>query len=469
MRGKTVLRCITILALTCAMLFSSGCSCLVSSPQPYGPKVTSDGTGGAIAVYEEIKGGNQHNFFVQKISPEGHTLWGDKGVLIGGGYKYWDSFHDLHIVSDDYGGALVSWIARPSSQQREYVSHITSVDTEGNVRWQREVRGADHMISDGTGGAIIATDCSYDERTLFIIKIDSEGNFIWGEDGVYVRREGYCDHSLDLAGDGSGGAIFVWRERQGEPGQKVSRIMSQRIDTDGNLSWGQDGVLLYTTSEEVSAGGEQVISDGSGGAIAVWHQWPLGRIESGMPEALLNDICVQRVDAEGNILWQENGIPLGITKGGGECPSNALVVSDGAGGAIVIWEDLRQGLMSMYAQKIDTDGNIKWQPSGEEVCYIETHSSFWPRTAVSDGSGGAIVTFGIRAQRIDADGRTMWPGDGVMFTTGGTHAMDCDGHGGAVIVWGTGKSMFKSERSYVQRIDSEGKLLWGKEGIRLDP
>jgi len=100
--------------------------------------------------------------------------------------------------------------------------------------------------------------------------------------------------------------------------------------------------------------------------------------------------------------------------------------------------------------------------------YTSYSSSFWPRVAVSDGSGGAIVTFGIRAQKIDAAGRTMWPDDGIVFTAGGTHAMDYDGHGGAVIVWGSGKSMFKSERSYAQRIDPEGKLLWGEEGIRLN-
>jgi len=88
--------------------------------------------------------------------------------------------------------------------------------------------------------------------------------------------------------------------------------------------------------------------------------------------------------------------------------------------------------------------------------------------AVSDGSGGAIVTFGVRAQKIDADGRTMWPDDGILFTDGGTHDLAYDGHGGAVIAWGSGKSTFKSERSYVQRIDSEGKLLWGEEGIKLD-
>ena len=454
-----MLRRIILLVLTGIMIFSTGCSCLVSSPQPYGPRVTGDGTGGAIAVYEDIKGSNRHDFYVQKISPEGDILWGDKGVLIGGGYKYWDSFHDLHIASDGYGGALVSWVVSTSSEQRTYTTYVARVDAEGNILWQREVRGVDHMISDGAGGAIIATDYSYDERTLFVIKIDSEGNFPWGEDGVYVRREGYCDHSLGLASDGNGGAIFIWQERKGEPGKKTTRIFTQRINAEGSLPWGQEGVLLYTTPEEEGAEEPRITSDGSGGAIVVWVQMPEGIIEEGSPEALLFDIHAQRVDARGNVLWAPNGIPLETHKSAG-FPCNPLIVSDGASGAIVLWG----GPMGMYAQKMDADSNMEWQPGGKLL------SSSGPQRAVSDGSGGAIFTFGrIRAQRIDADGRTTWPDDGTGVTEYGSHAISSDGQGGAVIAWGSGKSMFKSERSYVQRIDSEGKLLWGEEGIRLNP
>jgi hypothetical protein len=390
-------------------------------------------------------------------------------VLVGSGYKYWDSFHDLHIVSDGSGGALVSWLAGTSSEQQTYATYVIRVDVEGDILWKKEVRGVDHMISDGADGAIIATDYSYDERTLFVIKIDSEGNFPWGEDGVNVRREGYSDHTLGLVSDDSGGAIFIWQERKGEQGKRVTQVFVQKIDVKGNLSWGDEATLLYTTPEGVDSEEPKVISDGSGDAIVVWVQVPEGKIEDGSPQAVLNDMYAQRVDVSGNILWQPNGVPLGITKGGGVCPSNALVVSDGAGGAIVIWEDLRKGLMSLYAQKIDANGNIKWQPGGEKVCYIKTNASFWPRMAVSDSSGEAIVTFGTRAQKIDAEGRTIWPDDGILFTKRGTHAMDYDGHGGAIIAWGSGKSIFKSERAYVQRIDSEGKIIWGEEGIRLNP
>jgi len=331
------------------------------------------------------------------------------------------------------------------------------------------------MISDSAGGAILATDYG---STLFIIKINSEGNFPWGADGVLIHREGYQDNSLSLAGDGAGGAVVIWEELQYQPGI-TERIFAQRINSEGSLSWGQDGTLLYTTGEDVYIEGAQVTGDGSGGAIIAWHQYPRGRIEGETPKALLQDICVQRVDADGNVLWQQNGVPLGITKGGGQSPHGLALVSDGSGGAIITWEDLRHGLASIYAQRIAGDGNIKWHPGGEQVCYVKTYSSLGFRIPISDDSGGTFIPYscqeagknrGIRIQRLDASGRTLWPGIGILVTDTdhSSVVISCDGYGGAIVAWGIGKDMFRSEKAYVQRISADGKLLWGDRGIRLN-
>jgi hypothetical protein len=469
---KKLVRFCTI-ALTVVLLsttiFSAGCSCLRQAGMPYGPKVTGDDAGGAIAIYEYIKGGNQHDFYVQKISPDGNALWGEKGALIGSGYKDSDSFFDLHIVSDGSGGAFAVWSAYPSEpdwraapgqRQIPYLTHITRVDAEGSILWRKEVRAVAQMISDGSGGVIIASIS--EEQKLNMLKVDSKGNYPWGEDGLPVYFGEYA-HSLHMTGDGSGGVIIV---QQDLTQTKTNfEVFVQKVNSDGSLPWGQKGILLcppWGNAEEV-----EIVNDGSGGAIVAWQvEW--------------KDIRVQRVEANGNVLWQQNGVPLELNKvAEGPFLHTPLLVSDGTGGAIVIWEDLRHGLASIYAQKIDADGNIKWQPGGEEVCYIKTNSSFWPRTAVSDGSGGAIIACsykeaetnkkGLLVQRLDATGRAVWD-NGLVVTESDhvTHVISSDGQGGAIVAWGSGKSMFKPGRSYVQRIDSNGKLSWGAEGIRLD-
>jgi hypothetical protein len=448
---------------------SAGCTCLLPSPLPYGPKVTGDSTGGAICVYEDIKGRNQRNFYAQKISPDGNILWGETGVLIGSGYKDSDSFFDLYIVSDGSGGAFVvwsayasepDWRAAPGQRQVPYVTHLTRVGIEGNILWQREIGAVYYMISDGSGGVIIASIS--EEQQLNVLKVDSEGNYPWGENGVPAYF-GQYEHSLHMTSDGSGGVIIV-QQNLTYTGSNFE-VFVQKVGSGGSLPWGQKGILLYPVggAEEV-----EIVSDELGGAIVAWQ------VES-------RDIRVQRVDANGNVVWQQNGVPIGITKAVGEAfPHTPLLVSSGTGEAIVVWEDLRHGLASIYAQKIDADGNIKWQLGGEEVCYIKTNSSFWPRTAISDGSGGAIIACsykeaetnkkGLLIQRLDMTGRAVWD-NGVVVTENDhdAHVISSDGQGGAIVAWGSGKSLFKPEKSYVQRVDSVGKLLWGMEGIRLNP
>jgi len=479
MRKRSYIAAISLAVILLAVLiFSTGCGCLQQACQPYGPRVTGDDDGGAIAVYEDIKSNNQHDFYVQKISPEGEVLWGEKGVLVGSAYKQCDSFHELHIVSDGSGGAIVTWGGYPSEPdwelppgQRpiEYLTHVTKTDSNGSAVWQREVRGVDHMISDGAGGVLIATDESYEQETLSIIKIDSEGNFPWAEEGASICCEGYSDHTLGLTGDGKEGAIIIWQERKGEPDERVSQIFTQRIDAEGSLPWGQDGLLLYTTPGGAFSEEPKIISDGSGGAIAFWMQLKGERkteLSLLSSVVVLNDIYVQRVDADGNVLWVPDGVPINGYKGGA-FPHNLFVVSDDAGGAIIF-------LWGGYAQKIGADGKTEWQPGGAEVI-----TSTLPSNAISDGSGGVIVTFGhkesgskksmLYVQKIDATGITVWLGTGTMVTEQGTHDVAYDGQGGAIIAWGSGKSTFSSEKSYVQRVNAEGKLLWGDEGIRLTP
>ena len=50
------------------------------------------------------------------------------------------------------------------------------------------------------------------------------------------------------------------------------------------------------------------------------------------------DLYAQRVDAEGDALWALDGVALSTEAADQENPQ---ITSDGAGGAIVVWEDKR--------------------------------------------------------------------------------------------------------------------------------
>jgi hypothetical protein len=66
------------------------------------------------------------------------------------------------------------------------------------------------------------------------------------------------------------------------------------------------------------------------------------------------------------------------------------IASDGAGGAIMVWQDGRSSSDRIYAQRIDSSGIVRWTANGILIC--DATNSRLPQI-VSDGAGGAIVTW----------------------------------------------------------------------------
>src|SRR3989338_7023618 len=47
--------------------------------------------------------------------------------------------------------------------------------------------------------------------------------------------------------------------------------------------------------------------------------------------------------------------------------SSLQIVSDGAGGAIIAWEDARNVHFDIYAQRVDAHGNVLWKKDGVSI------------------------------------------------------------------------------------------------------
>jgi hypothetical protein len=140
--------------------------------------------------------------------------------------------------------------------------------------------------------------------------------------------------NLALVNSEPGAVIAAWEDtRAGLPNVYVQRA------TSGLRTWAFDGI-------QVSAGRGQnprLASDGNGGAIVVWYQ-PIGGFG---PE-----LRAQRVALNGSPVWAS---PILVSDVSGAQVQHT-VISDGRGGAIVVWEDDRSGHFDIYAQRIDAAG-----------------------------------------------------------------------------------------------------------------
>jgi hypothetical protein len=276
-------------------------------------------------------------------------MWGEKGVLLGSSHSRFNNFQFIYVISDGSGGAIIAWPEITSSQEPRTTSiyHVAKLDSGGHLLWQKDFERVDQLINDGAGGAIL--DYSPDGEALLVVKINGDGGLPWGEVGVSLPRPG---NTRQITSDGLGMVVIVQEElrypEEAKPGETFSshHIYAQKINSEGQFAWEEEGVPLYSTPEDTFSESLQVAGDGSGGAIISYY--------------LQEGLCIQKLNCSGEIIWPENGIL--VTEGDYEGYS---IAPDGQGGAVVGW-GVGKGLLrseKAYDQRIGADRKLLW---GEE-------------------------------------------------------------------------------------------------------
>jgi hypothetical protein len=324
-------------------------------------------------------------------------------------------------------------------------------DTPGNTPQQNP-----KLVENGAGTYILVWE---DGRSgfynIFCQKIDENGSLLWGKDGIAAGPAWGNQNFSQAVSDGAGGVILVWQDyRNGN-----SDIYAQRLSPGGALLWDRAGIPVCIASAGQFA--PDIISDGAGGAIITWHDYRGGRGE---------DIYAQRIDSQGNNVWDENGIPISVSTGTQWYPK---IASDGLSGAIIAWTDgrIEASDNNIYAQRVDASGKTLWKKDGKAICQV-SHNQESP--AILPIPGGAILAWNdfrsgnidIYAQKIDVNGKPLWKKDGVAVSkimyAQKDPKLSSDGNGGAIVVW-TDNRAEKSD-IYGQRIYEDGSLAWQANG-----
>jgi hypothetical protein len=279
----------------------------------------------------------------------------------------------------------------------------------------------------------------------------------WVEDGVFVCDQADTQEMVRTVSDGAGGAIVAWRDFR----STNYDIYAQRIDAHGNRLWSTDGVPICTDAGSQSY--FMMASDGDGGAIITWHDNRNGNW----------DIFAQRIDADGAVLWPTDGVVLCTAS---QSQMNPAIVSDGAGGVIVAWEDYRSSVRwDIYAQRINAAGSVLWTIDGSN--FIIENGDQQDIAICEDGYGGCYIVFSdtrngnldIYAGRINSNGSVYWGGSGALLCTEATTQSDAvitsDGLGGFIAAWVDNRN--GTNDIYAQRISDAGAYMWTMDGIPI--
>jgi len=428
------------------------------------------GNNEVIVAWIDFRNEYEGDIYTQKIGSDGSLLWDSAGIPL---CLAEDSQISLNIVSDDADGAYIIWLDNRNAGGSDiYGTHIIAdgsiatgwiedglpIITESNAQSQHT------FCKDGEGGAIVVW---HDERdvsneNLYMQRIASNGSLQWEENGTLVSNALGSQEKAKIKSDGNGNFYIVWRDRRNE---NDGDIYAQYIDIDGNLLWDEDISVFSGIGIQRNP---QSASTTDGYLVVTW--------EDGRNDAYYKDIYAQKINADGSLLWETDGIVVCNAENDQWYPR---ISEDNNSGVWIIWKDGRvfgHPHEDVYLQHINSNGEILLEENGKLVCdatgeqyspLIKTNSDGFLYATWGDYRTGSIgmyfQVYNPFGEEILAEEKTVYyglSGDARDFVI-------LENDNNPVVIWKDTRYYNAASQIFMQVLSETGEFLLGKNGTAI--
>ena len=382
-----------------------------------------------------------------------------------------------------------TWMAWKTSRSFELNGAIHSgectflqlLDRDGVPQFDEPILVNDHVTpswwskyalcvaSDGSAIVTVA-DCRAEEATLSpdnrngyyfspaIYKIDQEGNFLWGLDGIEYRNiiNGPYTNAfvvgddvffifVSITEDSSGGETFI-----------------QRIDADGVPAWDEPKKLRDEPFMQYK------ILPSLDGDLLLFDHCPDGA-------------RVQRLNRDLEDQWDEPVIYDDNSYGGYEMNHNRIV-SDGNGGACVAFQrPMGSFSHNIRVQHINEDGSLGFGLTGLDTFNDDMYDHNYPSIAANPETQEILVQFAsdlgntgcVKHQKFSFDGDYLYDELGMSVasknaSTSGGYMFGLPGCGVGSLKCGDWITIYRDLAGYntesfiIRRYDKDGNRVWTK-------
>lgn len=389
-------------------------------PQPDmngGWRMAEDGVGGAFTVWHDSRFGH-FLIYGQHLAGTGIPAWTEGGIPIAGTAADPATQKYPGVITDGVGGIYVCW-----QEQGELVAtwqiRASHVLWDGTVEWSVWLHPTafdqtlPFIVSDGDGGAWVAWEtetATPSGRDIGAAHVDIDGN-VTAVDIPLPNDQRF----QKPASDGYGGLFIAMGS---DLPTDTGNIHVARIRRNGTFAW-ESAICLETGMQTTPC----IIASQPGQAIISWIDY--------RDPTTIADVYAMKVDTSSICMWPAwpDGRPICIEDDhqGIAAFNNPWMTTDAAGGAVIIWGDQRDAPAGfLYGQRVDADGNILWPTNGVPLSNDLSGGTFYG-SVTSDDNGGAWATWcdnrdglpdggcNIYTQRVYADGSTAPPADACAY------------------------------------------------------
>ena len=386
----------------------------------------------------------------------------------------WDSNQQrAEIISDNKGGAIIAWFDFRMGNADIFIQRL---DSDGNQKWGNGGKAVCintsnevyHKITeDGKGGCIIVWE---DDRNgnsdIYAQRVDSSGNILWDSSGVAICNLPLDQEDPQIVSDESGGAIIIWEVKQGTVVGE-NGLFAQRIDSNGQILWIQNGVSILTSPLSYSIHWRpKIAGDENNGAVICWIN------------TTNTIIHAQRLNSAGFRVWLQEGVPVCLQSYDNRLHSFINVKN---GKFVLCWTSVTspgEYRGELRTQSIDTVGIINWGTNGVVVCSSEV--SINPAFLSYDNQNAVIIGWEdhrspgmgatIYCQKLSLDGTPQWQQNGrpVSSLNGmqGQIKLVCDQNGNSIACWLDARTNPEWD-IYAQKFNALGNILWEVQGRQV--
>ena len=352
---------------------------LVGGPDIEGaPEVIPDGAGGMLMVYAHAPAGSPGTVVdlqAQRFDPGGNAMWPAAGVAL---LPSPQEVYEFTLCSDGAFGLIAAWTdTRVPTNRNLFAQRVRANGTAFWTAGGKLIGGAagseagPKAVADGSGGAyVVWEDNRAADTDIYVEHLAFDGTARYGSNGLAVCTATGFQSNLAAIADGQAGVIATWSDGRVPQWD----LYAQRITPIG-AAWTANGAVVAATTG--FQGSPSLVSDGDGGAFIAWSD----------SRTAIGAVFAQRMSRFGVPLWAANGVPVSVGIGA----QDPAVVPDGSGGSIVVFLDFRNPSLSVYAQRLNASGAAQWTTNGVPVTTAPDAQNYFK--VASDGAGSAIVVW----------------------------------------------------------------------------
>ncbi len=321
----------------------------------------------AILVFQDVRTGN-NDIFAYKISPNGNFLWGADGLQLSNDDAF-DAAPKVKITG--LNNAIIAWSAdnatkiakiSPDGDMLFGGNEIVLSENDIAISWPQILPvGEDDFIlkfykDSGQPWSPI--------RKIYAQRYDSDGEPVWENPASINESAGLqaWEQILPICPDGNQGFFISWHDDRDM--DNIPQVYLQHVLNDGSLGYIQDGIQVSHRPNRLAF--KSILSfDEENQKVSIY--WRETDIAQGV-----DGIYAQQFDLEGNPQWGTTDVQF-YSFGGNMI--QLFNVKKSGNNMVVFYEESFPGSAinsSLKAKAVNQNGEFVWEPETSVICSVES-------------------------------------------------------------------------------------------------